>query len=732
MSRLRRVLPALVLCITCLAACSPAKKTPREPVYDLAVLLPAAEVRREVGGIDFGSFDARPFLESGWSRNEHDPGGGTFVWSLGDVSILTFFLAAPRDLQAVVRCAPPEGSPQAMQIDLNGHPLGSIELAAGMRDYEIALPRTALLGGTNRLAFHYRNVSEPTRETGHRRLAVLWDALRFRPVRPSGSEAPRSEKGSLYLPFGSGIDYFLDLSTESSLSLAKIEGTSGGRLDLDLQEEGGKAETHTLEAEGTARTVELPGTGRRLVRLALRAVPPSPGTDGGIRLAAPAVLAVPAPHEERQAVARPVSWPRQPNVLLYLVDTLRSGRLGCYGGAKPTSPALDAFAKTATLFERAVAQSSWTRPSVTSVLTGQEPLVHGVQTPDDRLAEEAVTLPELLQAAGYRTAGISSNPQVSAETGLARGFKDFELLPGIVRSDEVNRHVMRWLDGKRGDPSPFFLYVHTLDPHAPYEPPADLAQRFAPGVPPHAGTLEEVKQTYRLRHEERAQRMVWYSALYDAEIAANDRSFGELLAALRQRGLEGSTLVIFVADHGEEFDEHGDFGHGNNLYRETLDIPLVVRWPGETEGRRIAYPAQQVDLLPTILAAAGVKPPPGLPGIDLFTLAATPAAAGAGGWPAHRNVFSHLSYEGAEGMSVVQGDWKLILPLNRKFGPGPELFRRSADPTDSTNLATDNEIRAGWLRTQIRLELLRTQGSHTARPAPVDEETRKALRALGY
>ncbi|HEY2739485.1 MAG TPA: sulfatase, partial [Thermoanaerobaculia bacterium] len=675
--------------------------------------------------------------ESGWSRNEHDPDGGTFVWSLGEVSVLSFFLAAPRDLQVVVRCAPPEGSPQAMQVDLNEHPLGTVELAPGMRDYEIALPRAALAGGTNRLAFHYRNVSEPSRENGHRRLAVLWDALRFRPVRPGGSEAPRNEEGAagaLYLPFGSGIDYFLDLSTESSLDLAKIEtrGAPGGRLDLDVQEEGGKAEGHELTAEGKPRTMELPGSGRRLVRLSLRAVAPAQGADGGIWLAAPVVRAVRAPRpsqEIRTAVARPSSWPRQPNVLLYLVDTLRSGRLGCYGAISPTSPSLDAFARTATLFEHTVAQSSWTRPSVTSVLTGLEPLAHGVHTPDDRLAEEAVTLPELLRDAGYRTAGFSSNPQVSAETGLAQGFRDFELLPGIARSEVVNQHVEKWLDEKKGDPSPFFLYVHTLDPHAPYEPPADLAQRFAPGVPPHAGALEEVKHTYRLRGEERARRMVWFSALYDAEIAANDRSFGELLTSLRQRGLEGSTLVIFVADHGEEFDEHGGFGHGNNLNRETLDIPLVVRWPGETQGRRVAHPAQQVDLLPTVLAAAGMKPPAGLPGIDLFTLAATSAAAN---WPAHRNVFSHLSAEGAEGMSVVQGDWKLILPLNRKFGPGPELYRRSADPTERTNLATDNEIRTGWLRAQIRLEMLRTQGGHAAQPAPVDEETRKALRALGY
>jgi choline-sulfatase len=720
----------------CLLSCSPRKTLPLETVHDLVALFPVAEVRREIGGVDFGTFEARASLGSGWSRNERSEDGTTFVWSLGEASEVEFFLAAPRDVQAALRCAPlpASGGPsQAMRLDLNGHDLGAVELAPGMHDYVINLPRAALVAGTNHLTFRYRIVSEPSRDTGHRRLAVQWDALRFRPVRASGAEPPRREKDALYLPFGSGLVYFLDLPDagdgEAEIALRQVEarGSAGGRLEVAMQVEGGEPAVRAVEPAAGPRTVALPGRGARLVRLALRAVSPSPGADGGLWLAAPAVRAVKSKQEGRSATARPPSWPQRPNVIIYLVDTLRSDRLGCYGAAKPASPSLDAFAHGATLFEQAVAQSSWTRPAVTSVLTGLEPLAHGVRTLDDRLADAAVTLPEMLRAAGYRTAGFSTNPHVSAATGLAQGFDDFQLFADTERSEVVNQDVLRWLDGKRVA-SPFFLYVHTIDPHAPYQPPIDMLQRLAPGVSPLAGSLEEVRRTYGERGEERARRIAQLSALYDAEVGANDRSFGELLEALRRRGLYDSSLIVFLADHGEEFDEHGALGHGNNLYAETLHVPLVIKWPGQTRGRRVSYPAQQVDLLPTVLATAGLPAPQGLPGTDLFTLAAAPASAR---WPARRSAFSHLSYEGSEGVSVVQGDWKLILPLNRKFGPAPELYRRDVDPYDRNDLAPGNEVRTGWLLSQIRLEMLRNRPAEAER-VPVDEETKKALEALGY
>jgi arylsulfatase A-like enzyme len=707
----------------CLLACSPAPK-PRETVDDLAVLFPVAEVHREVGDIDFGSFAGREHLTSGWYQNERDRTLGTFVWSKGDASDVEIFLAAPRDLRAEIRCAPVAvpGPPQTLRVEVNGRPLGTVVMSPGMRDYTIALPRALLVSGTNRLRFRYRNAIQDAKR---RQLAVQWDRLRFRPLRPEGAAPPRSEQGAIYLPFGTEAVYFVDLPEAGDLSIRRIEkeaAGTGGRLIVSVQEENGRPDEKKIEAGSSAR-VELPGSGDHLVRIALRAVAAEPEAVGGLRVVAPRVLSV-RPREKTASVPER-SWPQRPNIILYLVDTLRTDRLGCYGAAKPTSPALDAFAGGATLFEHAVAQASWTRPSVTSVLTGLTPLRHGVRTLDDRLSEEASTLPEQLRAAGYRTAGFSTNPNVSQETGLAQGFDDFHLDGTGVGSATVNQWVLDWLDQHRGT-APFFLYIHTLDPHAPYEAPVEMIQRFAPGVWPGAGNREEIRRTLLARGEERARRIAQLSALYDAEVATNDRSFGELLAALRQRNLFDSSLVVFLADHGEEFDEHGFLGHGNNLYAQTLHVPLIVKWPHQTRGERVRRLAQHVDLLPTLLRAAGLTPPNGQPGTDLYALAALQEET------AGRRAVSHLSYDGRDGVSLVQRDWKLILPLSRKFGGGPELYRWDADPNERENLAEKDPVRTGWLTAQLRLELLRASAGLKAAPTPIDDEARKALRALGY
>jgi choline-sulfatase len=709
-----------------LLACSPPTKASWETVHDLAALFPVAEMRREVSGLDIGSREARASLVSGWSRNEVQD-GMSFVWSQGEASAIEFFLSASRDLQVAIRCAPlpASGPAQTMRVEINGHGLGQVVMAPGMREYVIGLPRTALVTGMNRLAFRYRTVSEPSPDNGHRRLAVQWDALRLRPARQP--EPPRGENGALYLPFGTGLVYYLDVPAAGELAVPRMEvrGTAGGHLEVSAQEEGGEAEVHELEPGPQPQAVKLPGRRAQdvhLVRLDLRAVAPASGADGGLWMKAPAVRAARSASSDRAGADRSRPWTGRPNVIVYLVDALRADRLGCYGGARPTSPAVDAFAKGATRFERAVAQATWTRPSVTSLLTGLGPHAHGVQTLDDRLPDSAVTLPELLRAAGYRTAAFSTNLHVSAATGLAQGFADFELLADAPSSEIVNRRVLGWLDAHpatSGAP-PFFLYIHTIDPHAPYEPPVEMLQRFAPGVLPSAGSNEEMRRTFAMPNgDERVRRVAQLSALYDAEVAGNDRSFGALLAELRRRGLYDSSLLIFVADHGEEFDEHGFLGHANNLYAETLDVPLIVKWPRQTRGERVPALAQHVDLLPTILRACGLRPPDGLPGTDLFNLAAG------------RKAFSHLSYDGRDGMSVVADGWKLILPFSRKLGSGPELYRRETDRDDQNDLSESDEVRTGWLRTQIRLELLRTRPPEAER-APVDDETRKALEALGY
>lgn len=528
---------------------------------------------------------------------------------------------------------------------------------------------------------------------------VEHDLAALLPVAEAG-RGIRAGRGTLFLPPGTEAVYYLDLPGASELSLAGVSGP----LAVEVQEEG---EARRVLGSVAAGTVELPGKGRHLLRLALRS------EGGAVRLARPRVVSEAPPLAAPPA--RQKVEPR-PNVVIYLVDTLRADRLGCYGYPKPTSPHLDRFAEGATLFENAVAQAPWTRPSVASVLTGLNPLAHGVRTLEDRLPDAAGTLAERLRAAGYRTAAFSTNAHVGTDTGFAQGFDDFLFLPQ-EDSASVSRRIAAWLDRLRQER--FLLYVHTLDPHSPYTPPLDLRRRFAPGARPEAGSREHLRRIYAVRGKRRADRIAEVDPLYDAEIAANDRSFGALLSALKERRLFEDSLIVFVSDHGEALGERGAFGHAQSLYAEELDVPLVVKLPGQTRGERVSRLSQHVDLLPTVLAATGLPPASGLPGRDLF------------GPPGEREpaAFSHLSYRGREGMSVVFDGWKRIDPWNRKLGKRPMLYRRGEELRD---IAGENPVRNGFLGSLLRVEMLR--GRHGLRPEPadMDEEARRQLEALGY
>lgn len=718
-----------------LAACSPQPSARQVPVtHDLVAELPAAELHREVGTIDFGTPGARPFLVAGWYQNERGrKHGPTMVWSQGKRSTLEFWLAAPRALRAEVRCAPvdlPAGRPQVVIVELNGRRIGELTLRPKLNDYAITLPAGAQKAGPNRLDFQYRHV----RRFSRRHLAVSWDLLRLTPGPAAPAELPRaaprpgSQTPALFLPSSTEAGFYLVLEGGGTLSLQGVrgQGPQSGTLQVLARNERGEEKLlESLPAGTGPRSLELPGHGERLVRLALRAVPGAAGgAGGGLVLLGPAVRALAAAgHDETASSA---GFPERPSLIVYLIDTLRADRMGASRAKQPLTPNIDAFARGATVFENAVAQAPWTRPSVTSIFTGLGPLAHGVQKTDHSLPPEAVTLAELLHAAGYGTAAFSTNWNVHKKTGLNQGFELFDF-SDRAPSDQVNERVFRWL-GTRPQP-PFFLYVHTLDPHAPYAPPPEYRKRFAPDARPDAGNNFDVEQIYRKRGLERRRRIAELPPLYDAEVAFNDHSFGGFLDALRRRGLYENSLIVLVSDHGEEFDEHREFGHAINLFDETLRVPLIVKWPGQHKGERVRSLAQHVDLLPTLLRAAGLQVPGGLPGMDLALV------ADAGEVPealSGRAAISHLSYRGREGISAVHAGWKLIHPLTRELSETPLLYRLSSDRAERNNRVRDFPVRAGWLESLIRLEQARGRSGLQTQRHEMDEETRKGLEALGY
>ena len=392
----------------------------------------------------------------------------------------------------------------------------------------------------------------------------------------------------------------------------------------------------------------------------------------------------------------------RPNILIYLIDTLRRDHLGVYGFERPVSPQIDAFAEGATVYEDAVGQSTWTKPAVASMFTGVWPPVHGATGWKHKLPENLASLPEVLQGAGYRTGAVVANPHIVRDFGFARGFDDFTRI--LKRpSPRLNEVVFDWLEN--ADDRPFFLCVHTMGPHAPYRPPEPWLSRFAP----RTSEMPTWTPSWRWPLEARP----FLLDLYDAEIAFNDDSFGALLRRLVDLDAYDDTLVVLVSDHGEEFKEHGRWLHGGNLFPATLHVPLIVKFPGQTTGVRVERTVQQSDLMPTLLAAAGIGKPRRVEGRDLWLEGPSDP------------LYSHLRLSGTPLQhSVIDPPWKLIRHLETGR---EEAYRLDLDPGELKSRADEAPAE---LRFQLEREL------EDARQADLSSEEEEAvvsrLADLGY
>jgi len=378
----------------------------------------------------------------------------------------------------------------------------------------------------------------------------------------------------------------------------------------------------------------------------------------------------------------------RPNVLVVLADTLRADHLGAYGYERDTSPNLDALARECVLFTDCRVASTWTKPSTAAILTGLLPTAHGAILHSQVLPEAAATLAEVFAAAGYRTAAWSDNPFISPEFGFAQGFEDFDSVSpspfvngtlagkvlwtlGLVNltgelgeetvtrgrgTAELGERFLEWA-GDDPEDEPWFAYLHVMEPHTPYDPPAPFRGRFSaesyagPDLtepPDYGGFLPFEKGPAvppdQLRH---------LVARYDEEILCFDAGFGAIVAGLRERGLLDRTILVVLSDHGEEFYEHEGWTHGHSLHDELLRVPLVVHVPGAAP-KRVTTPVRALDLFPTLLALAGIRADLPALGADL-----SPAIAGDGAVPDAPTI-SEVRFGGAEAVSIVTKGRKLI------------------------------------------------------------------------
>lgn len=448
-------------------------------------------------------------------------------------------------------------------------------------------------------------------------------------------------------------------------------------------------------------------------------------------------------HDERP---RTVATPEHPNVLLITVDTLRADGLSTYGNPRKTSPVIDALARQGVVFERAYSPAPWTWPSTASILTSLTPPEHGVLSPETcYLADELVTVAEAFQDQGVTTGAFSCNPLIARNKNFQQGFEVFREYPPTVEdwvaTEEILGDVRAWLD--EYSKHRFFLYLHLIDPHGPYIPDEDFAERWAgPKLEsPFEGNIRPALDRHYAGEEMDYEGLVaWCNykrSLYDAEVSTLDRSLGKLFADLRQRGLLENTLVCLTSDHGEEFLEHKMLAHGKQLHRESVHVPLIFFGPGIPAGERVREPVENRFAAPTLLNRAGLRIPARFGGRDLLDAAEVEAAA-------EDPVFftTHLGkwIDWEEGRlenvlelhAVRMGDRGLMWAPQQ--GEEPErlaFFDLARDPEEQIDLAEERGEDVEELKLRIRGWL---EASESVRPDMIHggDSARELLQGIGY
>jgi len=468
----------------------------------------------------------------------------------------------------------------------------------------------------------------------------------------------------------------------------------------------------------------------------------------------------------------------RPNVLFITVDTLRADHLGCYGYPRSTSPVIDQLASQGIQFSRCIAASSWTRPSTASILTGLFPAYHNQNRILSVLPPETTLFPDVAGTAGYRTAFISTNPMVGRSSGYGRNVDFYRGVDAslstslsrlLVASNSVTNRLLKttcrdytnvlWKQLRKicndhlitsdaqsvADTflaflnqdleTPFFAYLHFMDPHIPYQPEPHQLARFgdpeyggpdptsppwaAPesGIPPFASQIE--------LPEDQKRRLI---DRYDGEIADFDAALGKTIQTLKETGLYDRTLIVLTSDHGEAFFEHGAWQHRNTLFRETIHVPLIFKLPRSINaGTTLEGLCRHVDIVPTLLDLLDMPPWPDLQGISL----AGAIAAADEDWGGESWAISDSYVQDYYLVTYIEGNKKIV------HITGPEehwiLFDLTENPGEYRTQGTGDpeEMESFKKKMMRRLEDLQDGQLESHQREGLTEDMQK-IRSIGY
>ncbi len=568
--------------------------------------------------------------------------------------------------------------------------------------------------------------------------------------------------------FGLGDNYRSTLYAQTPSSITyDVRVPERGRLHFGVGVAQGKAVTFRVAAGGTElfrRTIEehsawedaeadLSRFAGRNIKLVFEA---TSAEKGAVALWANPLMTATGPKS-------------RPNVLLYLVCTMRSDHMSLYGYERDTTPFLKKLGAAGVVYDDAHAQGPWTKASVPSLMTSLSSYATGIVRENDAIPAGATTLAEQLRRAGYVTASFVTNPFAGKASGLERGLDYLTEHQFIHRgrgeesdrgtdSEALNKVLMPWLERHRDEP--FFLYVHSSDPHAPYRPPAEFEVKFANP----AETAQFDRDYARLRDRRMegggvtiSREDCWRKGInpelfrrravdrYDAEIAHNDNSIEQLIGKLRELGILDNTLVIVVSDHGEEFWEHGWTAHGHSLYQELTQVAWLMWNPRLLPSpKRIGEPVQLIDLMPTVLELLKIQPAGTLQGQSLVPLIRGKPFQRKS--PVMSSRFAHANAK-ASGLvpenrtgsfALITRDWKLIWRDQARLAglPEIELYDRRTDRAETRNVAAQQpdvvqRLKGEmdqWIEAQKQArKLAGARGQSTLSPKAIER-----LRSLGY
>jgi arylsulfatase A-like enzyme/Flp pilus assembly protein TadD len=401
-----------------------------------------------------------------------------------------------------------------------------------------------------------------------------------------------------------------------------------------------------------------------------------------------------------------------PNVLFVTIDTLRADHVGCYGYKQVKTPNIDSLSTDGSRFERAYAVVPVTLPSHSSMMTGTYPMLSGMHDfSGNKLSPLQPTLASVLKQSGYQTGAVIAAAVLDSRFGLNQGFDFYYDHFEFSRLDEANLDEMErpgnavadvaldWL--ARNSQHKFFLWMHLYDPHFPYHPPEPYATEYA-------------------------------THPYDGEIAFADEQLGRVLRFLKEKGIYQNTIIVLCGDHGESLGEHGEKTHGFFIYNATMHVPLIIRLPETSTARTVADPVSLVDLMPTVLSAAGLATPSQVQGRSLLSeIRGVPSGADVA---ANRD----RTLYGETFLPRIHFDWsELRASENAKYhfieAPKPELYDLTKDPAELHNLFSEKSAVADEMRVQLK-SLIRdySAGKEMAEKTGLDPALMERLKALGY